>query len=150
MQADVGRLLILSCFGGFWIDLKLKPLKPVLLTLVNDDLVLIEHYAKPDLPDPSGHISNSFIGAAPGHPLLDAALDAIADNVNARMAGSIYCVTSATNIMNALKQPIAWGSYKLLRHFEAWDVLSKLGRGSYNKGEMHWTQRQGRGENPFN
>jgi len=149
MQADISRLFVLYTIGGYWIDLKLRLLQPFLDCLAENDLVLTEHFAKPDLPDPTGHISNSFIGASPGHPVIGRALEMVSANVARRMGGSIYHVTGATNLMNAVAEAGDLPRYRLLAHKEAWDGFFNICGGSYNTAGMHWTQREGRGENPY-
>lgn len=98
MQADIARLLLLQIFGGFWVDLKLHLNHRFLDRFADHDLVLTEHFPKEDLPDPNGRLSNSFIGAAQGNPVIKKALEYVTDNVNRRMGGSIYHVTGATNL----------------------------------------------------
>jgi mannosyltransferase OCH1-like enzyme len=142
MQADIARLLFLQIFGGFWVDLKLHLNHRFLDRIADYDLVLTEHFPKEDLPDPSGHISNSFIGAAPGNPVIAKALKTAVENVTHRMPGSVYHVTGATNLMNAIKEIPERGAYFLLRHQTAWGYLFTNRGGSYNRGNMHWSLRE--------
>jgi len=148
MQADIARLICLKFFGGFWVDLKLHLNRRFLDRLADYDLVLTEHFPKEDLPDPSGHISNSFIGAAPSNPVIAMALKTAVENVNNRMPGSIYHVTGATNLMNAIKEIPERGAYFLLPHQTAWDYLFTIRAGSYNRADMHWSLREQR-ESPY-
>ncbi len=145
MQADIARLLLLEAFGGYWIDLKLYPLRSFLDDLTGNDLVLTEHFAKPDLPDPSAYLSNSFIGAVPAHPVISRVLKAVCENVNRRMGGSIYGVTGATNLMAAVE---GVESYTRLGFRDAWGGLFEIRGGSYNGPDMHWSVREGL-ESPY-
>jgi mannosyltransferase OCH1-like enzyme len=144
MKADIARLLLLQVFGGFWADLKLHPNLRFLDRFSGYDLVLTEHFPKDDLPDPTGHISNSFIGAVPSNPVIVRALQTVVENVNNRMAGSIYHVSGATNLMNAIKEVGERGAYFLLPHQTAWDYFFTIRGGSYNKSNMHWSLREQR------
>lgn len=144
MQADIARLVCLQFFGGFWVDLKLHLNHRFLDRLADYDLILTEHFPKEDLPDPSGHISNSFIGAAPGNPVIAKALKTAVENVNNRMPSSVYHVTGATNLMNAIKEIPEQGAYFLLPHQTAWNYLFTIHGGSYNRADMHWSLREQR------
>lgn len=147
MQADIARLVLLLVYGGFWIDLKLSPLRPFLAELAHHDLVLTEHFTKPDLPDPTGHLSNSFLGALPGHPVVAQALEAVIGNIERRQGGSIYQVTGAPNLMVAY-QALQPERTRLLAHHEAWDLLFKIKGGSYNGAAGHWSIRE-KTESPY-
>lgn len=144
MQADIARLVCLQFFGGFWVDLKLHLNHRFLDRLADYDLVLTEHFPKEDLPDPTGHISNSFIGAAPGNPVIAKALKFAVENVNNRMRGSVYHVTGATNLMNAIKEVPERGEFFLLSHQTTWSYLFTIHGGSYNGVNMHWSLREKR------
>jgi mannosyltransferase OCH1-like enzyme len=150
MQADIGRLLLLQIYGGFWVDLKLRLLNPFLDRFTDHDVILTQHYPKDDLPDPGKNMSNSFIGSTPGHPIITQAFRAVVDNVNQRMKSSIYHITGATNLMNALDQIDGdnLGRYYRLSHSESWNRLFQVGAGSYNAPGKHWTEREGH-ENPY-
>jgi len=148
MQADLGRLLVLELFGGFWIDLRLHPLVPFLDQLLSCDLVVTEHFPKDNLPEPNGFLINGFIGAAPAHPCIRAALRSVAENVARRMSGSIFYVTGSTNLLKAVQAASDRGAFRMLGHRETWGRLFELRGGSYNAGGMHWSERQER-ESPY-
>jgi len=148
MQADIARLACLQIFGGFWVDLKLHLNHRFLDRLSGYDLVLTTHFPKEDLPNPSGHLSNSFIGATPNNPLIAKTLEQVVRNVNNRMPGSIYHVTGATNLMNALKTTKNQGSCFVFPYQTTWGYLFSIRGGSYNKDGMHWSLREAR-ESPY-
>lgn len=148
MQADIARLACLKLFGGFWVDLKIYLNHRFLDRFSDYDLVLTEVFPKEDLPNPNGILVNGFIGAAPDNHVISKALHMAAENVNRRMPGSIYHVTGATNLMNALQDTPDRGTYFCLRHQTAWGYLFTIRGGSYNKKNMHWSLRE-KYENPY-
>ncbi|WP_288005977.1 glycosyltransferase family 32 protein [Acidiphilium sp.] len=141
MQADIIRLFLLEMVGGFWIDLKLCPRKSFLGALVNDELVVTEHFPKDNLPQPNGFLSNSFLGARPGHPKISQALDIALRNVRQRMTGSIFYVTGAPVLIEAIRN-LPHQTYRMLDHHLAWNELFSISGGSYNDNGQHWSQRQ--------
>ncbi len=71
-RADIFRVAYLARAGGLWIDGDERPQAPIDDWLEGCDLLLVHE---------KGHstIANSFVGAAPGHPVLTAAAEAIAN-----------------------------------------------------------------------
>lgn len=65
-RADILRLEILYRYGGVYVDTDLECLRPVDDVIGDDEFVGV--CLKP------GRITNTFIGSAPGHPLLERAL----------------------------------------------------------------------------
>lgn len=65
-RADVLRLEVLWRYGGVYVDIDMECLKPIDRLVEGHDFVGTE--IKP------GRITNTVIGAAPGHPVLDRAL----------------------------------------------------------------------------
>ena len=109
-----------------------------------------EHFVKEDLPDPSGILCNSFMGARPNHPTISLALAIVTCKVLSRSNDNIYAVTGAPNLMKALKQTAnLLGRYKALGYKEAWGNCFDLRGGSYNGGNMHWSTRWEQGESPL-
>jgi mannosyltransferase OCH1-like enzyme len=148
MKADIARLVCLNIYGGFWVDLKLYLNLRFLDRLVGYDLVLTTHFAKDDLPDPTGHLSNSFIGASPNNIIISRTLEQVARNVNNRMKDSVYHITGATNLMNSVKSSDNSKSHFIFSHQATWDYLFTIRGGSYNGVGMHWSQREKK-ESPY-
>jgi hypothetical protein len=65
-RADILRLEILYRHGGVYVDTDVECLRPIDDVLAGEDLVVV--CLKP------GRVTNTFIAAAPGHPLLERAL----------------------------------------------------------------------------
>lgn len=65
-RADILRLEILFRYGGVYADTDLECLRPIEELLGDEELVCV--CLKP------GRVTNTFIAAAPGHPLLERAL----------------------------------------------------------------------------
>ncbi len=88
MQVDVARLTILSCLGGFWADLKMVALRPFLEPLVDQHLVLAEHFVnsgwQPGIP------CSAFLGGEPGHFFFDEALNQARERINSRWPKTLY------------------------------------------------------------
>lgn len=148
MKADIARLVCLTIFGGFWVDLKLHLTHRFLDRLTNYDLVLTTHFPKDDLPDPTGHLSNSFIGAVPNNLVISKALEQVVKNVNSRMADLVYHITGATNLMNAIKSVDSSNNHFIFPHQATWGYLFAIRGGSYNGAGMHWSLREKR-ESPY-
>lgn len=141
MQADLGRLFLLKVFGGFWVDLKLHLLMPFLDSLAEYDLIVTEHFVAPNLPNPNGTLSNSFIGARPNHPAIARALEFALANINNRTS-NCYWTAGAPNIKKAIDGANDLGRYRMLTHTESWGRLFKIQGGSYNADDRHWSLRE--------
>jgi mannosyltransferase OCH1-like enzyme len=149
MKADIGRFLLLTLFGGVWVDLKISLKRPFLAPFADLDLVTVEHYPKDDFPDPNGHLCIGFIAACPGHPVITETLNSITMNVNARRQDSIYHLTGATNLNIAVSGAPSLRNYHMIPHQIAWqDVFALAGLWSYTPPNMHWSQREQR-ESPY-
>lgn len=148
MKADIARLVCLKIFGGFWADLKLHLNHRFLDRLANYNLVLTTHFPKDDLPDPTGHLSNSFIGAVPNNPVILKALEQVVWNVNGRIDDSVYHITGATNLMNAIKSVDSSSNHFIFPHQATWGYLFTIRSGSYNGAGMHWSLRE-KQESPY-
>lgn len=142
MQADIARLFLLDVAGGFWVDLKLFPEQAFLDALSENDLVVVEHFPKENLKNPSGFLSNSFIGAKQCHAAIGRALNLAVQNVRRRMPGSIFYVAGSPVLIEATRHASDLGKYRMLGHQEVWGGLFSIRGGSYNDGGMHWSERQ--------
>ncbi|MEO1551744.1 MAG: glycosyltransferase, partial [Pseudomonadota bacterium] len=67
-RADILRLALLAREGGLYVDLDDLPRAPVDDMLNGADLVVVQETGL-------GALANSFLAAAPGHPMIQAALD---------------------------------------------------------------------------
>jgi mannosyltransferase OCH1-like enzyme len=145
-QADVARLILLRVMGGFWVDLKLEPRIPFLTTLLDLDLVLIEHFPQFHRPEPNGFLASGFIGSDRYTPFVNHVLEKVITNVDKRVQSSIFDVTGPANILSTKvdmennSQPI--GNYTVLSHRHAWTKLFSMGPASYNNNGRHWSLRE--------
>lgn len=147
MKADIARLLLLYNFGGFWVDLKLRPKRAFLSDTLDFDAVLTQHFPRPDMNLPDDFLINSFIGSVPTMPIIAKALTEITELVLARTEGSVFAVTGPLPLGRArreflTKHPELAGHVKLLRKEETWDRLFSAGYGTYNKILGHWSVRE--------
>src|SRR5690606_25109495 len=76
MRADAVRYCLLHHFGGVYVDLDFECLRPI------DELIATEHFVVAREPaaqsawlGTTSLVSNAFMAAPPGHPLLQAVLD---------------------------------------------------------------------------
>jgi hypothetical protein len=153
MQADIARLFVLSRFGGFWSDLKLRPRQPISPALRGFATVLVEHFPKPELPDPRGVLVNGFIGAIPGAPVIASALNLALANVRERQGDGVFAITGPGVLTTAwrshrLAHPEQAASVRVIAHADAWGVLWDVLPDTYNPPAAHWAERQQR-ESPF-
>jgi mannosyltransferase OCH1-like enzyme len=145
-QADVARLMLLSTFGGFWVDLKLDPYCRFLTPLLDFDLVLTEHFPQFHRPKPNGFLASSFIGSDRCTQFMDRVLKRVLSNVEQRVQASIFNVTGPTNLLKVKEEmanlPGGIGRHVVLPHTEAWAKLFSLGAAPYNENGMHWSVRE--------
>lgn len=153
MQTDLARLFLLSTFGGFWSDLKLRPRLPIPTGLHCHEAVVVEHFPKVDLPAPDGLLCNGFMGAVPGSTLMATALALAMKNVVQQKGDSAFTITGPGALTLAwkiyrLSEPARARAVHMIPHAAAWGVLWDVGPDTYNVPGMHWTVRQRR-ESPF-
>jgi len=147
MKADIARLVLLQEFGGFWADLRLRPLAAISADLWQFHTILIEHFPRLNLPDPTGVLINSFIGAQPCSPIIKTALNLVLANVATKTPRNVYSMTGPPNLENALlayrlMESEASVGVKILSFKECWDRLWEKVEGSFNKDGMHWSLRE--------
>lgn len=144
MQSDLARLIWLYFKGGFYSDLKLFPTQDILSSLLDHDLVLIEHWPIERRPDPAGFFANGFIGCAPKSPIIKEMIKEIVYNINARCDADVFNLTGGkvfSKYMNKL-EPYQNNCIHVLNH-STWGTLLKVGSGKYNEKLGHWTKRMG-------
>ena len=145
-QADLARLASLLRYGGFWADLKVAPLRPFLTELVGNDLVLTEHHPTSEHPISNGYLNNSFLGASANNPLIARCLERALHNVDRRWPPSVFEMTGPRVLMNVreemLNEPGGLGDVEVLEQSRTWGVLIDNRSNSYNRGGMHWSERQ--------
>jgi hypothetical protein len=140
--------MLLSTFGGFWVDLKLDPHCRFLTPLLEFDLVLTEHFPQFHRPKPNGFLASSFIGSDRCTQFMDRVLKMVLSNVEQRVQASIFNVTGPMNLLKVKEEmadlPGGIGRYVVLPHTEAWAKLFSLGSAPYNENGMHWSVRERR------
>ncbi len=151
MQVDVARLTILSCLGGFWADLKMVALRPFLEPLVDQRLVLAEHFVnsgwQPGIP------CSAFLGGEPGHFFFDEALNQARERIDSRWPKTLE-VAGPNALFRVTKKMVNESTigdkFVLLPQSETWDKLFKVGSGSYNQKDshLHWSVRE-KQESPY-
>lgn len=142
MQSDLARLIWLYFNGGFYSDLKLFPTKPILNSLIECELLLIEHWPIERRPDPTGFFANGFIGCVPNQNIILSAIEEIVRNIQKRVLSDVFSITGArvsSEVFNKY-HPYDSDSIKVLHH-HAWGDIIKVGSGKYNEVLGHWTKR---------
>lgn len=141
MQSNLIRLSLLYRIGGFWSDLKNIVQKPFLHELVDSELVLAEHQPMPE-PKAEGYLTNSFIGAVPGHAFIRQCLHEGVAGVQQRLTGSLSAVTGLVlmnRMMRRAKNENRVPPHRLLSRGEAWSEMMRRSKASYQQGGRHWS-----------
>ncbi|WP_163005977.1 glycosyltransferase family 32 protein [Methylobacterium brachiatum] len=146
MKADIVRLYLLSEFGGFWSDLKVKPRRRWLDDYLDKGLVLVEHFPFGGIPNPSGTLMNGFFGCAPNNTFVEACIDQIHKNIDMRLSTTIWEVTGPRVFMNVYSN---WGGVSekklggvVIPWSCAWNSFMEMGHGSYSSNHRHWSVRE--------
>ena len=170
-QSNMARLAVLYEYGGFYADLKNRPLRPFLGELLHFEAALVTEHP-PTIPDHEGRLTNAFLGSQPGHPLWRSALKRAVRNVKERRPLSSISLTGIGNLENALGSRLlrtvfddVSGAYEhvhaggtqltrtvdfvVIPSLTAWgskggsDGWMKRTRASYNDDTgAHWSQRE--------
>lgn len=139
MQSDIIRLALLYNRGGFWSDLKNRPLHPFLDELCAHDLVIAEH--PPTVRKPPGYISNAFIGAAPHHPVILTLLREAVANVAARKVDNGIVDVAGLEMYRRILRRIG-AHYFLFARDPAWTDCMARTPASYQSGGRHWSEQR--------
>ncbi|WP_107491600.1 glycosyltransferase [Methylobacterium sp. 190mf] len=146
MKADLVRLYLLSEFGGFWSDLKVRPRRQWLHDYLRHKLVLIEHFSFAQLPDPTGILTNNLIGAAKGSDFIEECIERAHYNVDNRLSTSVWHVAGTKVLMDIYaersdrRQRLPQST--ILKSDYVWSELTELGNGSYSADKLHWSVRE--------
>lgn len=156
MKSDIIRLVLMVSQGGFYSDLKNRPLRRFLYEIEHErSAILTEH--PPTIPQYSGRICNAFLGGTAGHDFWRDALAIAVDNVAKRRSGGVVDITGAgvlartmlrresADLPGHLVLPVrqVWSDRK---YEEAWMERTSA---SYNIGTAtHWSVRQ-KTESPY-
>lgn len=146
MKADIIRLYLLSEFGGFWSDLKVKPRRRWLNEHLDKELLLVEHFPFVGIPNPTGTLMNGFFGCAPKNTFIESCIEQVHSNIDNRLSASIWDVAGPRVFMNIYHN---WSSSND-RDFEgiilpweyAWNEILEMGSGSYSFDRHHWSVRE--------
>ncbi len=147
MKADLARLFLLHHQGGFWTDLKLRPLCRFLDRHVGDDLLLIEHFQSEFIPDPAGVLVNGFFGCCPKNPFIGECLKRALANVGKRLATTIWEVTGPKLFMDTRDEAERSGQAikgQILPSAAVWGRLIEIGSGGFSANDDHWSIREQR------
>ncbi|WP_342110950.1 glycosyltransferase family 32 protein [Methylobacterium sp. SI9] len=146
MKADIVRLYILQEFGGFWSDLKVKPIRRWLDDYLDKDVVLIEHFKFALLQDPAGVLTNNLIGSMPNNRFINFCIDRAHQNINSRLSTSVCHIAGVKiymDILAEMKGRNEWTSNSIiLNSDDVWGRLVELGHGSYSADQRHWSVRE--------
>jgi len=144
MQSNLIRLSLLHRMGGFWSDLKNVVQRPFLHELADAELVLAEHQPMP-VPKAEGYLTNSFLGAVPGHPFIRQCLQEGVSGVHQRLTDSLSAVTGLVlmnRMMRRARNENRVPAHRLLSRGEAWKEMMRRSGASYQRGGRHWSVLQ--------
>lgn len=146
MQADIIRLYLLSEFGGFWSDLKVMPRRRWLDEYLDNQLVLVEHFPFHQLPDPTGVLTNNLIGATPNNEFIEACIERVHQNIDARLSTSVWHVSGIKVYMDMYSEwktnQARLAGVSVLDSNFVWNEIVALGNGSYSANQRHWSVRE--------
>jgi len=145
VQADLARLYLLHHRGGFWVDLRLRPLRSFLGDYCQGDLLLVEHFASEFIPQPAEVFINSLFGCRQGDPFIRQCLQRASRNVAQRMSSTVWEVTGPKVLMDTRDALMARGldiGATILPSAQVWGRLVQIGSGSYANGPRHWSARE--------
>jgi mannosyltransferase OCH1-like enzyme len=147
MKTDILRLFILHCFGGFWVDLKLRPLKPI-PELFFDFEHVITPQISPVHHDVQKDVATNFIGAHESSTILAAALQEALKNIKMRRGVSVFGVSGPSCLAVALQKQTEKDAPRneilFLDRQDSWGNFYVNSAEDYNHNNMHWSVRQKR------
>jgi len=79
-RADIGAYEILSAWGGLYVNCDMRPIRPLPPEIEHNDMTLAYEID-------GSLISNAFMAAIPDHPVMDAVINALPNNVRNMSAG---------------------------------------------------------------
>jgi mannosyltransferase OCH1-like enzyme len=145
MKTDILRLFILHCFGGVWVDLKLRPLKPI-PELFFDFGHVITQQITPVHHDVQKDVATNFIGARQSSTVIAAALQEALKNIKMRRGVSVFGVSGPSCLAVALQKQTEKDATEILflDRQDSWGSLYVNSAEDYNHNNMHWSVRQKR------
>jgi len=146
MKSDLTRLFLLYHKGGFWIDLKVKPLQRWLHRYIREDLLLIEHFVSEFIPNPKNVLMNCLFGCAPRNQFIGQCLELALSNIRNRVSSTVWAISGPKVLMDARQAFQLQQRRDIKAHIlssqDVWDRLIQNGLGSYNKPDQHWSVRE--------
>lgn len=149
MKSDIARLVLVHQFGGYYSDLKNRPLVPFLREITHiDKLIVTEH--PPSIDDFQGRACNAFLGAMAGNPFILQFLEEVCNNIAARVIAGVAGVTGNACLRKLIMRSTKSGldEVYMIPSATAWGTKSTNGwmkrvSISYNRGmTTHWSVRQ--------
>ena len=153
MKSDIARLLIMSCEGGVYSDLKNSPRRSFLGTFAANPCPLVTEYPN-DIPAANrGSLSyfNGFLVGPQGHAFFHDCLDNACRNVEARKIAPVFEITGGRVLEDCIGKPPR-GDILLMPRQSVWgdgeDALMTRISASYNgsNNAQHWVNQQTQGD----
>ena len=139
MQADVFRIAALQAEAGMWIDAGTHCLQPLERWLDRRHPLLLLRRSHQEHPK----VWNGFIhSAAPGHPLLVAAWQQIAQTLLARRGERVYRDFGPGVLRDLLAAGAPEAGLRVVPEDELTDYLRIGSSSDVLPGDRHWSQRQ--------
>lgn len=118
-KADLGRLCLLHAFGGWYADITLKIVSPLLSELPVRGLGFFRDYG-PGIPSPMPNtfdVMNALLCAEAGHPALKRCIDQIVYNVKNKYYGFTSVSPTGPRLLGRVLAGFDLGAARQIGHF---------------------------------
>lgn len=118
-KADLGRLCLLHEFGGWYADISLKIISPLLSQVPVQGLGFFRDYGA-GIPSPMANtfdVMNSLFCAEAGHPALKRCIDQIVVNVNRKYYGFTSVSPTGPRLLGRVLAGFDLGAVRQIGHF---------------------------------
>ena len=118
-KADLGRLCLLHAFGGWYADISLKIVSPLLSEVPVKGLGFFRDYG-PGIPSPMANtfdVMNALFCAEAGHPALKRCIDQIVNNVNNKYYGFTSVSPTGPRLFGRVLAGFDLGAVRQIGHF---------------------------------
>jgi len=118
-KADLGRLCLLHAFGGWYADISLKIISPLLSQVPVQGLGFFRDYGS-GIPSPMAHtfdVMNALFCAEAGHPALKRCIDQIVNNVKNKYYGFSSVSPTGPRLFGRVLAGFDLGAVRQIGHF---------------------------------
>ena len=118
-KADLGRFCLLYAFGGWYADISLKIISPLLSQVKLQGLGFFRDYG-PGMPSPMANtfdVMTALLCAEAGHPALKRCIDQIVINVNRKYYGYTSVSPTGPRLLGRVLAGFDFGAIRQIGHF---------------------------------